>query len=120
MSYQNLPPPVLVKDPSFDRWINLLYNSVNSISNPANPVFPITGTSFPASVSPYQNSTGSALDIVVIGGTVTLIEFSRSYNSGGTVTWYPLGITSGTIRLSISDSMRITYSVAPTLYGIPR
>ena len=38
MSYQKLPPPVLVKDPSVDRWMNLLYNNVNIVPTTAPPV----------------------------------------------------------------------------------
>lgn len=62
-----------------------------------------------------RNTSGYPLDLMVSGGTVTLIEFSRD-----NVTYYPTGIIAGIIPLSNLDYIRITHSVAPTVTGIPR
>lgn len=69
----------------------------------------------PATTDAYQNATGYPLDVLITGGTVTLIEFSRN----GT-TWYSTGAIAGIVPLSPLDCVRVTYSVTPTMTGIPR
>ena len=69
----------------------------------------------PGSVVAYQNATGFPLDVIVSGGTVTLIELSRDG-----ATWYTIGLIAGLILLSPSDRVRVTYTVAPTMIGVPR
>ena len=69
----------------------------------------------PGSVVAYQNATGFPLDVIISGGTVTLIEFSRDG-----ATWYTIGLTAGVIPLSPSDRVRVTYSAAPIMTGVPR
>lgn len=63
----------------------------------------------------YQNPRLYPIDIIVQGGTVSLIEFSRN-----NTTWYDVGPTSGMFNLSKGDRLRVTYSVTPTLTLIPR
>ncbi len=65
-------------------------------------------------VSPYTYSAVKRGSMIVSGGTVSLIEFSRD----GT-TFYDLGQTSGTFPLSASDLIRVTYSVIPDMTFIP-
>lgn len=48
------------------------------------------------------------------GGTVSAIEFSRD----GT-TWFNVGVTSGFIQMDTADSIRITYTILPTLTYFP-
>ncbi len=48
------------------------------------------------------------------GGTVSAVEFSRD----GT-TWYDTGIVEGFVEMDRTDSLRITYSVAPTVTFFP-
>jgi len=65
----------------------------------------------------YQNTNSYPMDVLVggtIGGVVKL-EFSR-----GGVTWYDTGSFYGMFTLSPFDYLRITYSTAPTVTGIPR
>ena len=66
--------------------------------------------------SPYTfvNETGYAADMIVRGGTVSLIEFGRA----GAFT--NAGVTAGMIRLSPFDSIRVTYTVAPTMTLVTR
>ena len=68
-----------------------------------------------ASPFTYINTTHYDVDVIVVGGTVSALSFSRDG-----VTFYPLGIVEVPIRLSPSDRLQITYSVAPTLTLIPR
>lgn len=54
-------------------------------------------------------------NLVVGGGTVSQIRFSRD---GGT-TWTVLGITGGTIPVVLGDQIEVTYTVIPTVTLIP-
>lgn len=74
-----------------------------------------SGITVGASPFLYQNANSYDLDVITLGGTVSLIEFTRD-----NVTFYPVGFVSGILRLSPSDRIRVTYSVAPTLTGVPR
>jgi hypothetical protein len=67
--------------------------------------------------SPFlaQNTTGRDVDIIVTGGTVSAIAFSRD-----NATFYAVGLTAGMFRLSPFDYLRVTYSVAPTMTLVPR
>ncbi|BBH21833.1 hypothetical protein Back11_31780 [Paenibacillus baekrokdamisoli] len=67
--------------------------------------------------SPYllANTNGYSVEVVVAGGAVTKIEFSRDgFN------FFDLGMTSGSLSLSPKDQLRISYSVKPTVTLIPR
>lgn len=64
----------------------------------------------------YQNTTAQDKEVLITGGTVTLIEFSRNGS-----TWYAEAGTSGKVWLSPNDSVRITGSGAvPSMTLIPR
>ena len=69
----------------------------------------------PASLVAYQNTTGYPLDVIISSGTVTAIEFSRDG-----VNWYVSGLIAGVITLSPLDRVRVTYTVVPTMTGVPR
>jgi len=68
-----------------------------------------------ASPYTYQNTSGRPGDMIVEGGTVSAIAFSR-----GNATFYGVGIVSGVFPLSEYDFLRVTYIVAPTMTFIPR
>ena len=68
-----------------------------------------------ASPFTFQNTTGRSIDVIVTGGTVFAIAFSRD-----NVTFYGVGSTSGVFWLSPNDRLRVTYTVAPTLTLVPR
>lgn len=74
-----------------------------------------SGITVTASPFIYTNSTAYEASVVVTGGTVSLIEFSRDG-----VTYYPVGTVAGMFTLSASDKLRVTYIVAPTMTHIPR
>ncbi len=69
----------------------------------------------PASLTPYQNTTAFDADVIISGGTISNIEFSRD----GT-TWYSTGLLTGVLQLSPNDRVRVTYTVAPTMTLVPR
>lgn len=63
----------------------------------------------------YINSTGGTVDVIVSGGGVSLLEFSRN----GT-TFYSTGSFYGMFTLSPYDRLRVTYASAPTMTLVPR
>ena len=75
----------------------------------------------PAGVAPgaspytYQNTSGRPGDMIVSGGAVSAIAFSRD-----NATFYSVGTVSGVFPLSAYDFLRVTYTVAPTMTFIPR
>lgn len=75
---------------------------------PAN-VEPVTPTG-----SPYVYSAEIGGALIVEGGTVSDVEFSRD----GT-TWYSTGQTSGMFTVGAADRLRVTYSSAPNLTFVP-
>jgi hypothetical protein len=60
--------------------------------------------------SPFTYAAPSKGFAIVSGGTVSAIAFSRTAG-----TFYGTGQTTGTFPLSAQDSLKITYSVAPTV-----
>jgi hypothetical protein len=75
----------------------------------------------PAGVTPgaspytYQNTSGRPGDMIVSGGLVSDVAFSRD-----NATFYGVGAVSGVFPLSAYDFLRVTYTVAPTMTFIPR
>ena len=70
-----------------------------------------------ASAFSYQNTSGADESIVVIGGTVSLVQVSRNGTDFYTVA--VAASTAGTVRLSNLDTIKVTYSVAPTMRCFP-
>lgn len=72
--------------------------------------------SAPTSISPtgspfvYTNNTGRTICVLTSGGTVTTIE--HSYNAS---VWLVVGLLAGWTCLRPGDSLRVTYTVAPTM-----
>lgn len=68
------------------------------------PLAPVT-----VGASPFTYVAPDAGRVVVQGGTVSLIELGRK------ATFVALGITAGVVPVSRGDSVRVTYTVLPTL-----
>lgn len=68
-----------------------------------------------ASPYAYQNPTSWDQNVVVKGGTVTKIEYSRDDS-----TYYDVGVTAGMFVVFPGDFLRVTYAVAPTMTAITR
>lgn len=65
--------------------------------------------------SPYVYSATRRGSLIVEGGTVSSVEFSRD---GGT-TYYDVGTVAGMFTVNASDLIRITYAAAPTVTFVP-
>jgi hypothetical protein len=68
-----------------------------------------------ASPYTYQNTNTYPVDVVVNGGTVSTVAFSRD-----NATFYTVGQINGVFALSPYDFLRVTYTVAPTMTLVPR
>ncbi len=66
-----------------------------------------------ASPFTYTNTTGNEIDLVVSGGVISQIVFTRT--SG-----YVINVTSGMFRLSPADALTVTYSSAPAIVAYTR
>jgi hypothetical protein len=73
------------------------------------------GVTVGASPFIFQNTTGRSVDLIVTGGAVSAIAFSRD-----NVTFYGVGLTAGVFWLSPYDYLRVTYTVAPAITLVPR
>lgn len=79
-------------------------------------VAPLSVVNVTPGASPYnyQLSNYQHANMLVSGGTVSLIQISRD----GT-TYFTIGLTSGQFDLCENDFIKITYSVAPTMTLFP-
>lgn len=68
-----------------------------------------------ASPFTYQNTTAYPVDVIVSGGGVSALAFTRD-----NVTFYDTGSYYGMFTLSPNDRLRVTYTAAPTMTLIPR
>lgn len=64
--------------------------------------------------SPYTYSAAVRGSVIVSGGTVSAIAFSRDG-----VTFYNVGQVAGMFLLNAADQLRITYTVLPTVTFVP-
>jgi hypothetical protein len=79
-------------------------------------VFPLPPVGVTVGASPwiYQATQGYREHVIVSGGTVSLIEFSRDG-----ATWLGLGETAGMFVVDPGDQLRITHTAAPTVTRVP-
>lgn len=77
---------------------------------PPSNVEPVTLTG-----SPYVYSATKKGCVIINGGTVSAVAFSRD---GGT-TYYTVGTVAGMFTVNASDLLKITYTVAPTVTFVP-
>jgi hypothetical protein len=52
--------------------------------------------------------------VLIEGGTVSVIEFSRNGRD-----WYDTGMTAGFVQMDRADQLRVTYAVAPNIVYFP-
>lgn len=64
--------------------------------------------------SPYEYSAVKRGSMIVAGGTVTLIEFTRDG-----IDYYDVGVTAGMFALNASDRLRVTHAGAPDMTFVP-
>lgn len=106
---QLAPPPAQAVPPPFDTLAPPAFQDV-----PGRFILP-SGVTPGASPYTYQNTSGRPGDMIVSGGTVSAIAFSRD-----NATFYSAGTVSGVFPLSAYDFLRVTYTVSPTMTFIPR
>lgn len=103
--------PLEPTEPRWRKWFQDVWSSLNAIGLPL-PTAPAVGAS-PFSYQFLQAGSGT---LIITGGTVTLVEWSRD-----STTWYTVAAASPTqVALSQGDYVRITYTVAPTLVEVLR
>ena len=81
--------------------------------NPANTVANIVVGSSPFT---YQNTGDFDATVIVAGGTVSAVQFSRD----GAAFYTVASATNAMVTLNPGDSVRVTYTVLPTLTLVPR
>lgn len=76
----------------------------------------VAESNIPVGASPflYQNVTQRPCTVLISGGTVTTISFSRDG-----VTFYLVGVLAGSFHLSPGDFLRVVYILAPTMTLVP-
>jgi hypothetical protein len=126
-AYMDVTPPVQAVPITFDATAQLAPPPPQAVPTPFNTLDPPTFQDVPgrfllptgvtpgASPYTYQNTSGRPGDMIVSGGAVSAIDFSRN-----NATFYSAGIVSGVFSLSAYDFLRVTYTVAPTMTFIPR
>jgi hypothetical protein len=69
----------------------------------------VTNPSVGASPATYTNTSSGMQQVVVVGGTLTVVTVTRN-GTGASA-----GVVTDIVMLNPTDSLTITYSVAPTL-----
>jgi hypothetical protein len=82
------------------------YLQQNELGTPPSSEVAVTVTA-----SPFVYTAPKKGFVIVTGGTVSLITFSRT-----TGTFYNTGQTSGTFPVASNDQLKVTYSVLPTTF----
>jgi len=98
-------------------WYRFLYNMFVLNGSGGAPTYTNPSTPVVASASPflYTNTETYTVDLMISGGGVSQLEFSRDG-----ITYYDTGSYYGMFTLSPSDMLRVTYTQAPILTLIPR
>lgn len=76
----------------------------------------IAPSNIPVGASPftYQNTLPGPASVMISGGTVTTISFSRD-----NVTYFLVGLLGGMFHLSPGDFLKVAYVLASTMTLIP-
>lgn len=109
-AFNNLPnyPTKLVDGPFTNKdWYLFWANLFKGV--PPAQVLPVT-----VGASPFTYTAPVKGFILLTGGTVSAVEFSRD----GT-TFYSYGATAGQFQLNSQDQIRVTYTVTPTMTLVP-
>lgn len=99
--------PLKIGESTSKDWY-FFWNGLYTGLSPALPISITVGTS-PFTYSPQVKGT-----VIVQGGTVSSVQFSRDG-----ITFYDFGTVAGPFPLNAADRIVITYSIAPTMTFIP-
>lgn len=106
-SLPNFNVPLDIKGITSKDWYFFWANLFNGLP-------PGNETALTVGASPYTYTAGVRGSLLVSGGTVSAIAFSRDGS-----TFYSTGQTAGMFPLSARDRLRVTYTVTPTMVFIP-
>lgn len=104
----NYPVPLTARGVTESAWYRFWAGLFNGL--PPGNVVPVTLTGTPFVYSAIRKGS-----VIVEGGTVSQIQFSRD----GGDTYYDVGTTAGMFSVNASDLLRIFYSVDPTVTFVP-
>lgn len=99
------PPVSISRD-----WYVLLYKIYNAVTQG----LPQPEVALTVGASPFSYQAIIRGQVLITGGTVSAIEFSRN----GT-TFYNTGQTSGTFQMDMNDIIRVTHTGAPSMVFFP-
>jgi hypothetical protein len=85
------------------------YFQQNEVGTPPSGEMPATVTA-----SPFAYTAPSKGFVIVSGGTVSAIMFSRTPG-----TFYLTGLTAGVFPMAQNDVLKVTYSAKPNLVFVP-
>jgi hypothetical protein len=91
-------------------WYVFFYTLYNAVTQG----LPQAEAAITLTVSPFAYQALIRGQLLIAGGTVSAIEFSRNRT-----TFYNAGITAGFVQMDAGDQVRVTYTVAPTLTFVP-
>lgn len=107
--YRNVPTyeqPIIVGKNTSSAWYRYLQQ--NELGTP-----PLAENAVTPTPSPFIYTAPRKGFLIVQGGTVSVVQFSRSG------TFHTTGQTQGIFPLDQFDQLKITYSVTPTLTWVP-
>ena len=93
------------QEPRWRKWFQDVWASANAIALPLPSPVTLTASPFV-----YQFKQGGRGRLLIVGGTVSLVEWSRNG-----ATYFTVGSGSGSYFVAQGDYLRVTYTVAPTL-----
>jgi len=93
-------------------WYRFLLNVYTKASDSTDE--PTTLTVGPSPFT-YKNELGSPVDVMVSGGGISKLQFTRNGSS-----FYSTGSFYGMFTLSPGDAIKVFYVAAPTMVVIPR
>lgn len=103
----NFPVPLIEDRVTSRDWYKFWLGLFRGL--PPGNVEPVT-----VAASPYIYSATKRGSMIVSGGTVSAIAFSRDGTS-----FYTTGLTAGMFPLNASDQLKVTYTVVPTMTFVP-
>lgn len=106
-SLPNFNVPLVVGNVTSKDWFFFWSNLFKGLS-------PGNESAITVGASPYTYNAIVKGSVIVSGGTVSAIAFSRD----GT-TFYTTGQTAGMFTLNAQDRLRVTYTVLPTMTFVP-
>lgn len=96
--------------PLFTRpWYRFLQQVFQRVANSGEDAAAVT-----VGASPFVYTAASDGNVIVTGGTVSLIQYGRN------AAFTSIGITSGIVPVFAGDSVRVTYTALPTMTFIKR